>query len=124
VFETIRIQDLPQIKHWPMDGGAFVTLPQVYSEHPDEKGLMRANMGMYRIQLSGNDYLPNEEIGLHYQIHRGIGIHHAAAVRKGEPLKVSVFIGGHPAHTLSAVMPLPEGLSEWVFAGMLAGRRF
>lgn len=91
-----------------MDGGAFVTLPQVYSEHPDEKGLMHANMGMYRIQLSGNDYLPNEEIGLHYQIHRGIGIHHAAAVRKGEPLKVSVFIGGHPAHTLSAVMPLPE----------------
>lgn len=124
LFDTIQIQDLPQIKHWPMDGGAFITLPQVYSEHPDEKGLMRANVGMYRIQLSGNEYITNEEIGLHYQIHRGIGIHHTAAARKGVPLKVSIFVGGHPAHTLSAVMPLPEGLSEWVFAGMLAGRRF
>jgi len=33
-------------------------------------------------------------------------------------------VGGHPAHTLAAVMPLPEGLSELTFAGMLAGRRF
>ena len=30
---------------------------------------------MYRVQLSGNAYLPDEEIGLHYQIHRGIGVH-------------------------------------------------
>jgi len=123
-FDKIKITDLPQIHHWPMDGGAFITLPQVFTEHPNERGLMRANVGMYRIQLSGNEYIPNEEIGVHYQIHRGIGIHHTAAAQKGAPLKVSIFIGGHPAHTLSAVMPLPEGLSEWVFSGMLAGKRF
>jgi 4-hydroxy-3-polyprenylbenzoate decarboxylase len=79
---------------------------------------------MYRIQLAGNDYRPDREVGLHYQIHRGIGIHHSAAVRRGEKLRVSVFVGGPPAHTVAAVMPLPEGLSELVFAGMLAGRRF
>lgn len=123
-FEEIQISDLPQIQHWPMDGGAFITLPQVYSEDPDKPGLMNSNLGMYRIQLSGNDYEMNQEIGLHYQIHRGIGIHQSKASRKGEPLKVSIFVGGPPAHTLSAVMPLPEGLSEMLFAGLLSGRRF
>lgn len=123
-FREIRISDLPQIQHWPMDGGAFVTLPQVYSEDPEKPGLMHSNLGMYRIQLSGNDYVQDQEIGLHYQIHRGIGVHQAKASKKGEPLKVSIFIGGPPAHTLAAVMPLPEGLSEMLFAGLLSGRRF
>jgi 4-hydroxy-3-polyprenylbenzoate decarboxylase len=79
---------------------------------------------MYRIQLGGNRYAPDREVGLHYQIHRGIGVHHSAAAERGEPLRVSVFVGGPPAHAFAAVMPLPEGLSELTFAGMLAGRRF
>lgn len=123
-FQEIKISDLPQIKHWPEDGGAFVTLPQVYSEDVSNKGIMRANIGMYRIQLSGNDYLLDKEIGLHYQIHRGIGVHQSKALAEGKALKVSIFVGGPPAHTLAAVMPLPEGLSEAVFAGILGGRRF
>ncbi len=36
---------------------------------------------------------------------------------------MNIFVGGHPAMTLSAVMPLPEGLSELGFAGALAGHR-
>ncbi|MBX7083109.1 MAG: UbiD family decarboxylase [Nannocystaceae bacterium] len=125
VFEhRTRIGALPQIQCWPDDGGAFVTLPQVYTEHPDEPGVMRSNVGMYRIQLGGNDYVPDAEVGLHYQLHRGIGVHHAAALARGEPLRVSVFVGGPPAHSVAAVMPLPEGLSELTFAGMLAARRF
>lgn len=118
------IGELPQIVCWPMDGGPFVLLPQVYSEDLDRPGVMNANLGMYRVQLGGNDYVQNEEVGLHYQIHRGIGIHQAKAVARGEPLKVSVFVGGPPAHTFAAVMPLPEGLSELTFAGALGGRRF
>ena len=116
------IAALPQIKSWPDDGGPFITLPQVYSEDPRDPRPMRSNLGMYRVQLGGNDYAA-DEIGMHYQIHRGIGIHHAAARERGEPLKVSVFVGGPPAHAFAAVMPLPEGLSELVFAGMLARRR-
>ena len=118
------IASLPAIQSWPDDGGPFVTLPQVYTEDPDSRGVMRSNIGMYRVQLAGNDYEPQKEVGLHYQIHRGIGVHHAAALRRGEPLDVSIFVGGAPAHTLAAVMPLPEGLSELLFAGMLNGRRF
>lgn len=124
MYEEIKISDLPLIQHWPKDGGAFVTLPQVYSEDIDQPGIMKANLGMYRIQLTGNDYITNQEIGLHYQLHRGIGVHQTKANAKGLPLKVSCFVGGPPSHTLSAVMPLPEGMSEMTFAGVLGGRRF
>jgi 4-hydroxy-3-polyprenylbenzoate decarboxylase len=117
------IDSLPAIVCWPMDGGPFITLPQVYSEDPDRPGLARSNLGMYRVQLAGNDYEPNREIGLHYQIHRGIGVHHAAAIRRGERLRVNIFVGGPPAMTLAAVMPLPESLPELAFAGALGGRR-
>ena len=123
-FNEISIHELPQIQHWPMDGGAFITLPQVYSEDPERLGIAHSNLGMYRIQLSGNAYVPDCEIGLHYQLHRGIGIHQTKARQRQEPLKVSVFIGGPPAHTIAAVMPLPEGMSEINFAGVLGQRRF
>ncbi|HEX6239240.1 MAG TPA: UbiD family decarboxylase [Polyangiales bacterium] len=124
VFESsCRISDLPRLKSWPDDGGPFITLPQVYTEDPDRPGPMRSNLGMYRVQLGGNDYETDREIGLHYQIHRSIGVHHQAAVRRGEKLKVSVFVGGPPAMTLCAVLPLPEGMSELSFAGALSRRR-
>ena len=124
LYEEIQISDLPLIKHWTMDGGAFVTLPQVYTEDADKPGIGNSNLGMYRIQLTGNDYTLNKEIGLHYQLHRGIGVHQTKANNKGLPLKVSCFVGGPPAHSVAAVMPLPEGLSELNFAGVLAGKRF
>ncbi|MGZ3387224.1 MAG: UbiD family decarboxylase [Isosphaeraceae bacterium] len=117
------IDRLPGLQSWPMDGGPFITLPLVYTEHPDLPGLGRSNLGMYRVQLAGNAYERNREVGLHYQIHRGIGVHHAAAIRRGEPLRASVFVGGPPALTVAAVMPLPEGLPELAFAGALGGRR-
>jgi len=123
-FEKTTIAALPQIVNWPMDGGPFVTMPQVYTEDPDKSGILNANLGMYRIQLAGNEYELNKEIGLHYQIHRGIGVHQSKANAKGEPLKVSIFIGGPPSHPLAAVMPLPEGLSEMTFAGAVGNRRF
>ena len=124
LFKETTIDKIPLIKHWPMDGGAFVTLPQVYSEDIEKPGIMNANLGMYRIQLNGNDYILNREIGLHYQLHRGIGIHQSKANKLGKPLKVSIFIGGPPSHSVAAVMPLPEGLSEMTFAGALGNRRF
>ncbi|MBF0201068.1 MAG: UbiD family decarboxylase [Desulfamplus sp.] len=125
------IKDLPMIRCWPDDGGAFIYLPQVFSRDPAgplKKAvpgiLSHSNLGMYRIQLSGNDYVMNREVGVHYQLHRGIGNHHARALELNIPLPVSIFVGGPPAHTLAAVMPLPEGMPEVAFAGVLAGRSF
>ncbi|MCA9041646.1 MAG: UbiD family decarboxylase [Planctomycetaceae bacterium] len=116
------IDQLPKLVSWPKDGGPFITLPQVYTEHPAKPSLMNSNLGMYRVQLSGNQYQHNQEIGLHYQIHRSIGVHHAAAIEKGDPLRVNIFVGGAPAMTVAAVMPLPEGMSELTFAGALSGK--
>jgi 4-hydroxy-3-polyprenylbenzoate decarboxylase len=123
-YAQTTIDKLPLVKSWPMDGGAFVTLPQVYTEDPEKRGIMGSNIGMYRIQLSGNQYVINKEIGLHYQLHRGIGVHHTKYNASDEPFLCSVFVGGPPSHALSAIFPLPEGLPEVTFAGMLNGRRF
>ncbi len=119
----IEVSDLPALVSWPRDGGPFITLPQVYTEDPARPGLARSNLGMYRIQLAGNAYERDREVGLHYQLHRGIGVHHTAAVAQKTSLPVCVFVGGPPAMTVAAVMPLPEGLSELAFAGALNRRR-
>jgi 4-hydroxy-3-polyprenylbenzoate decarboxylase len=91
---------------------------------PNDNNIMHSNLGMYRIQLSGNQYELNKEIGLHYQLHRGIGVHHSMHNNSNEPFKVSIFVGGPPSNAFSAIMPLPEGMSELTFAGLLNGRRF
>ncbi|MEM1305758.1 MAG: UbiD family decarboxylase, partial [Planctomycetota bacterium] len=123
------VSQLPQLVSWPRDGGGFVTLPQVYTEDLHAPGLMKSNLGMYRIQLTGNEYTPHNEpggpgeIGLHYQLHRSIGVHQQAAMAAGKPFRVNTFVGGTPAMNLAAVMPLPEGMSELTFAGALGGRR-
>jgi 4-hydroxy-3-polyprenylbenzoate decarboxylase len=117
------IDRLPQLKCWPRDGGAFITLPLVYTEDMNRPGWQHSNLGMYRVQLSGGEYRPNEEVGLHYQIHRGIGVHHTAAAELGRPLRVNIFVGGAPAMSVAAVMPLPEGMSELSFAGALGRHR-
>ncbi|MBK6901956.1 MAG: UbiD family decarboxylase [Saprospirales bacterium] len=124
LYGETTVGRLPQVVSWPMDGGAFITLPQVFTLPPGSRQIMQSNLGMYRIQLSGNDYEPNREIGLHYQLHRGIGVHHTAYNQSEEPFRASIFVGGPPSHAFSAIMPLPEGLSELTFAGLLGGRRF
>lgn len=123
LVNTTEIGRLPQLQSWPDDGGAFITLPQVYTESPACPGWRHSNLGMYRVQLSGGRYVQGTEVGIHYQIHRGIAAHHAEAIRQGMPLRVNISIGGPPALAVAAVMPLPEGLPEIAFAGLLGGRR-
>lgn len=123
LWGTTTLDALPGILSWKKDGGRYITLPQVYTEHPDKKGPMGSNLGMYRVQLDGNEYEPRE-VGLHYQIHRGIGHHHYEHIRRNLPMRVSIFIGGPPAMTVAAVMPLPKDVPEVAFAGLLAGKRF
>lgn len=117
------LSSLPKVVSWPMDGGPFITLPQVYTESSSSPGFRSSNLGMYRVQLAGNAYEPDRQVGLHYQIHRGIGGHHAEAIARGERLRVNIFVGGPPSMTVAAVMPLPEGMPELSFAGLLGGHR-
>ncbi|MDD2855508.1 MAG: UbiD family decarboxylase, partial [Desulfuromonadaceae bacterium] len=117
------LSGLPQLVSWQRDGGAFLTLPQVYTESLSNPGFSKSNLGMYRVQISGNQYEQDRQAGLHYQIHRGIGAHHAEAIARGDLLRVNIFLGGSPSMTVAAVMPLPEGMPELSFAGLLAGHR-
>jgi len=106
---------LPVITSWPEDGGPFLTLPLVYTEDPDGAG---HNLGIYRMQVHDR-----RTTGMHWQIGKGGGFHHARATERGGVLPVTVFLGGPPALILAAVAPLPENVPELVLASLLAGRR-
>jgi len=109
------IDRIPMLKSWPEDGGDFVTLPLVYTEHPDNRS---HNLGMYRIQRHGPD-----TTGMHWQIGKGGGFHHHIAQQRGEDLPVTLFVGGPPALIVSAIAPLPENVPELLLASLLAGER-
>jgi UbiD family decarboxylase len=115
VSRSPDLRRLPVLRSWPEDGGPFITWPLVYTEHP-EGG--RQNLGVYRLQVHGP-----AETGMHWQIGKGGGFHHAAAAEQGVELPVTVFLGGPPAMTLAAVAPLPENVPELLLASLIAGRR-
>jgi 4-hydroxybenzoate decarboxylase subunit C len=114
-IDPVDLQALPLIKSWPEDGGAFITLPLVYTEGPISK---KGNLGMYRVQLHDRT-----RGGMHIQIHRGGGYHYHEAERTRQSLPVRIFIGGSPALTIAAIAPLPEDVPELLFASLLAGRK-
>jgi UbiD family decarboxylase len=115
VTSDARLERLPVITSWPGDGGPFVTLPLVYTEHP-ETGI--PNLGMYRMQV-----FDDRSTGMHWQIGKGGGFHHAVAEARDEALPVTVTLGGPPALILSAIAPLPENVPEILLASLIAGER-
>jgi UbiD family decarboxylase len=115
VTRDVRLDRLPVLTTWPEDGGPFITLPLVYTEHPAGKG---HNLGMYRLQVHDP-----RTTGMHWQIGKGGGFHHAAAEARGESLPVGVWLGGPPALILAAVAPLPENVPELMLASLIAGER-
>jgi UbiD family decarboxylase len=110
-----KLTELPLLTSWHSDGGPFVTLPLVYTEHPDGKG---HNLGMYRIQR-----FDDTSTGIHWQIHKGGGYHYHAAEQKNEALPLTLYIGGPPALMLAAIAPLPENIPELVLASLLLGKK-
>lgn len=112
---VVDLTRLPVLTSWPEDGGPFVTLPLVYTEHPETR---EHNLGMYRIQIYG----PNQT-GIHWQIHKGGGFHYYEAERLGQELPVTLFLGGPPALILTAIAPLPEILPELIFTSFLLGEK-
>ncbi len=118
VMETVwsppQLERLPVLKCWPLDGGAFFTLPLVHTVDP---ATGQGNMGIYRLQRYDDD-----TTGMHWQIEKGGGFHFDRACRLGQPLPVSVILGGPPALTLAAIAPLPEGVDERLLAALIIGR--
>ncbi len=110
-----RMSDLPALKTWPRDGGRFVTLPLVYTQHPVTHG---PNLGMYRIQI-----FDDATCGVHMQIGKGGGFHFAEAEARGQNLPVNLLIGGPPALILGAIAPLPENVPELLLTSLMLGER-
>jgi len=110
-----RLSELPMLTSWATDGGPFVTLPLVYTEHPDGRG---HNLGMYRIQR-----YDDATTGIHWQIHKGGGYHYHAAEQRNESLPVTLYIGGPPALMMAAIAPLPENIPELMLASLLLGKK-
>jgi UbiD family decarboxylase len=110
-----RLSSLPALKTWQRDGGPFITLPLVYTEHPETGG---HNLGMYRAQIYSDT-----ACGAHIQIHRGAGFHLAAAEARGQALPVNLMLGGPPALILSAIAPLPENVPELLLTSLMQGKR-
>ena len=108
-----QLGSLPMLTSWHSDGGPFVTLPLVYTEHPDGSG---HNLGMYRIQMHDQ-----ATTGVHWQIHKGGGYHYHEAEKRNQPLPLTLFIGGPPALMLAAIAPLPEDLPELMLTSLLIG---
>lgn len=110
-----RLRELPLLTSWHSDGGPFVTLPLVYTEHPQGHG---HNLGMYRIQR-----YDDETTGIHWQIHKGGGYHYHEAEKLGQNLPLTLYIGGPPALMLAAIAPLPEDIPELMLASLLQGSK-
>ncbi|MDR3088816.1 MAG: UbiD family decarboxylase [Desulfobulbaceae bacterium] len=110
-----RLGSLPLLTSWQGDGGPFVTLPLVYTEHPEGKG---HNLGMYRIQR-----YDDQTTGIHWQIHKGGGYHYHRAEQLGLALPLTLYIGGPPALMLAAIAPLPEDIPELILTSLLLGKK-
>lgn len=111
----LDLESLPLITSWVEDGGPFITLPLVYTEHPST-GI--PNLGMYRVQR-----FSKTTTGLHMQIAKGGGFHLAAAKELGQKLDANIFLGGPPAMILAAIAPLPENVPELLLASLVLGKK-
>lgn len=115
VTRDVRLDRLPALTCWPEDGGPFVTLPLVYTQHPEKGG---PNLGMYRLHVHDAT-----STGMHWQIGKGGGFHYQVAEAKNQALPATVFLGGPPALILSAIAPLPENIPELLLASLVAGEK-
>lgn len=113
--QPVNLGELPVLTCWPEDGGPFLTLPLVYTEHPVTG---QHNLGMYRVQIFSDD-----QTGMHWQIHKGGGFHYHEAEKMNKSLPVTISLGGPPALVIAAITALPEPVPELIYASFLMGEK-
>lgn len=113
--EGFSLRELPILHCWPLDGGAFITLPMVFSKNPLTG---KRNCGMYRMQV-----YDDRTTGMHWQTHKQGAEHHRRMLDQGKKrMDVAVAIGCDPATMYSAILPLPPELDEMMISGFLRGK--
>ncbi len=115
--KEVDLSSLPVQKCWPDDAGLLITWGLVVTKGPAKQ---RQNLGIYRQQVIGRNkvimrWLPHRGGAQDFRDHR--------LADPGKPFPVAVVIGADPATLLAAVMPIPDEISEYQFAGLLRGAR-
>ena len=114
-LEKVDLFRYPICKTWPQDGGKFITLPLVITKDPETGN---RNMGMYRMQV-----YDSETTGMHWHIHKGGSEDYIKEKWRNETMDVAVVIGSDPLTIFSAVAPLPSGIDEFMFRGLISKKR-
>lgn len=108
------LYSLPALKTWELDGGAFITMGQVYTQSLDGK---IKNLGMYRLQIYDEKHL-----GLHWQIHKDSNHFFHAYKKAGKKMPVSIALGGDPLYTWCGQAPMPYGAFELMLYGLIRAK--
>ncbi len=111
VKENPSLDVLPVMTCWPLDGGPFMTLPQIYTRDP-VTGIR--NVGLYRIQI-----FDSRTTGMHWQIHKGGAAHFREHVKENRRMEAAIVLGGDPAILYASSAPLPPNVDELLFAGFI-----
>ncbi len=109
--DEVDLYKMPILTTWEQDGGAFITMGQVYTQSLD--GAM-VNLGMYRLQVYDKNHL-----GMHWQIHKDSSHFFDQYQKAGKKMPVSIAIGGNPLYTWCATAPLPYGVNELLMYGLI-----
>lgn len=107
---------LPIQTCWPEEPAPLITWPLVITRSPDDPS--DVNVGIYRMQV-----LDRDRLIVRWLAHRGGARHRRLWHAKGLDMPIAVVVGADPATMLAAVMPLPDGMSELSFSGVLRRRR-
>lgn len=113
---AIDLGQLPAQWCWPGEPAPLLTWPLVITRSIEDA--RDVNVGVYRMQV-----LDRNRLIVRWLAHRGGAKHHRQWQQQERDMPVAIVVGTDPATILSAVMPLPEGMSELSFAGLLTGRR-
>ncbi len=114
----VDLGDLPVQTCWPDEPAPLITWPMAITRPPHDEDARACNLGIYRMQVLGRD-----RAILRWLPRRGGAAHHHLWRKLGKPMPVAVVIGADPALLIAAATPIPETVSEYVFAGALRGAR-
>jgi len=116
VIKDPDVNILPIQKCWPEDVSPLITWPLIVTKGYGKEKIDSYNLGIYRLQVVGRDKLIMRWLKM-----RGGAAHHAKWKEKlkSKPMPAAAVIGANPAITLAAVMPIPNTISEYNFAGLM-----
>lgn len=120
VLENVQMDDevnvlkFPVPRHHELDGGRYIgTACVVITKDPDRDWY---NLGTYRSQL-----YDERTIGLQITGGKHGRIHRDKYFAQGKPMKVAIVVGQDPLIYLLGASPIPDGMSEYDYAGGIKG---